>query len=94
MKKPSHGNGSGKFEIGQHDMGGWVRICAGRVNLPDDLPVYLSQALSDWFLQRPHLHMRCVVPIQKDGDTMELHAWYDAHLFPATQEPQPEGGPG
>lgn len=55
MQKPSHGNGSGKFEVGQHDMGGWVRICAGRANLPDDLPVYLSQALSDWFRQRPHL---------------------------------------
>jgi hypothetical protein len=43
MKRP-HGNGSGKFEIGHHDMGGWVRIVAGRHNLPDDLPVFLSQA--------------------------------------------------
>lgn len=91
MKPRPHGNGSGKFEIGQHDMGGWVRICAGRQNLPEDLPVYLSQALSDWFRQRPHLHMRCVVPIQRDGNTVELHAWYDAHLFPAIQGPQPEG---
>ncbi len=33
------GNGSGKFEIGRHDMGGWVRVCAGTQNLPDDLPV-------------------------------------------------------
>ena len=46
MKKPSHGNGSGKFEIGQHDMGGWVRIVAGRQNLPEDLAVYLSSALT------------------------------------------------
>src|SRR5205809_722021 len=42
MKKQPHGNGSGKFEIGSHDMGGWVRICAGRQHLPENLPVYLS----------------------------------------------------
>jgi hypothetical protein len=71
-------------------MGGWVRICAGHQELPDDLAVYLSQALSHWFRQRPQLHMRCVVPIQKDGNTVELHAWYDAHLFPALQGPEPE----
>ena len=87
---PGGGNGSGKFEIGYHDMGGWVRVCAGKHNLPDDLAVYLSQALSDWFRQRPHLRMRCAVPIQRDGNTVELHAWYDAHLFPALQGPQPE----
>jgi hypothetical protein len=33
-------------EIGQHDMGGRVRTVASRQNLPDDLPVYPSQALS------------------------------------------------
>jgi hypothetical protein len=22
-----------------------------------------------------------VVPISKDGDTVELHAWYEQHLF-------------
>jgi hypothetical protein len=93
MKRPQ-GNGSGKFEIGQQDMGGWVRIVPGRQNLPDDLAVYLSRALSDWFRQRPHLRMRCVVPVQRDGDTVELHAWYEAHLFPPLQGPKPdEPGP-
>lgn len=79
--KPGGGNGSGKFESGQHDMGGWVLVCTGRQHLPEDLPVFLSQALSDWFRQRPQLRMRCVVPIHKDGNTVELHAEYDAHLF-------------
>lgn len=88
---PGGGNGSGKFEIGHHDMGGWVRVCASRHNVPDELPVYLSQALADWFRQKPHLHMRCVVPIQRDGNTVELHGWYDAHLFQPIQGPQPEG---
>jgi hypothetical protein len=31
-----------------------------------------------------------VAPIQKDGDTVELHAWYDARLFPAMQGPKSE----
>jgi hypothetical protein len=92
--KPGGGNGSGKFEIGVHDMGGWVRVCTGRHNLPDDLPVFLSQALSDWFRQRPHLRMRCVMPAQRDGNTVELHSWYDTHLFPSLQGPKPvEGEP-
>jgi hypothetical protein len=89
--KPGGGNGSGKFVISQHDMGGWVRVCASKANLPDDLPVYLSQTLSEWFRQRPHLHLRFVVPIQRDGDTVKLHAWYDVHLFPAVKGPRPEG---
>ena len=29
-------------------------------------------ALADWFRQHPHLRMRCVVPIQSDGNTIEL----------------------
>jgi hypothetical protein len=90
MKERSSGNGSGKFEIEQHDMGGWVRVYASSDDVPDELPVYLSQAVSDWFRQRPHLRMRCAVPIQRDGDTVELHAWYDGHVFPALQGPQPD----
>jgi hypothetical protein len=70
-------------------MGGWVRFCAGKVNLPDDLPIFLSQALSGWFRQRPYLRMRCVVPIQQDGNTVELHAWYDAYVFQPLQGPAP-----
>jgi hypothetical protein len=88
--KRSLGNGSGRFEIGQHDMGGWVRIVAGRQDLPDDLPVYLSSVLAEWFRQRPQLRMRCVVPINQDGCTVELHAWYEAHVFPPAQGPRPE----
>jgi hypothetical protein len=36
--------------------------------------------------------MRCVVPIQKDGTTVELHAWFECHLFPPTpMGPAPTG---
>ena len=72
MKRP-HGNGSGKFEIGRHDMGGWVQVCAAGPSLPDDLPVLLSQELTDWLRAHPNLRMCCVVPIQKDGNTVEMH---------------------
>jgi hypothetical protein len=66
-------------------------VSPGKQELPEDLAVYLSQALTEWFRQRPHLRMRCVLPITRDGKTVELHAWYDAHLFPVYQGPQPEG---
>jgi hypothetical protein len=91
MNPKPGGNGTGEFETGQHDMGGWVRVFGGRQDLPDDLPLYLSQAVTEWFRRRPHLHMRCVVPIQRDGNTVELHAWYEAHVFEQIQGPQPQG---
>jgi hypothetical protein len=90
MGSKSRGNGSGKIDIAQADMGGWVRVNATSRDLPDDLPLFLSQALTEWFRQRPHLRMRCIVPIAHDGTTVELHAWYDAHVFPVFQGPQPE----
>lgn len=37
--KPKHGNrnGSGRFEIGFQDMGGWVRVNARVPGLPDEV---------------------------------------------------------
>ena len=96
MKQP-HGNGSPGVELGQAEMGGWVRVYPGRTTgLPADLPVYLSDALANWFRQRPHFHLRCVVPICKEGTTVELHGWYDVHLLPPsglgpTPRPEPHG---
>jgi hypothetical protein len=80
--KGSHGNGDSGLEIGQTDMDGWVRVypavggsntAARTADLPNDLPVYLSQTLANWFRQRPHLHLRSVVPVCRDGTTVELH---------------------
>ena len=66
-------------------MGGWVRDHPNRLqNLPEDLPVYLSQSLTEWFRPRLHLRMRLVVLITHDGTTMELHASFDCHVFPPT----------
>jgi hypothetical protein len=87
------GNGSSRFEISQLDMGGWVRVYAVGSSFPPDLPIFLSHTLTEWFRQRPQYCLRCVVPIQRDGNTVELHAWYDAHVFPPTPEaPHPLKG--
>ena len=88
--KGQPGNGSSRFEIGQADMGGWVRINASGAALPDDLPTFLAHTLADWFRQRPQFRLVCVVPISRDGTTVELHGWYECHVFPATPScPQP-----
>jgi hypothetical protein len=89
MRSKPGGNGSGKFQVDQQDMGGWVRISARGHDLPADLPVFLSQSLTDWFRKRPHFFLRCVTSIQRDGDTVELHAWYVSHIFPVLQGPKP-----
>src|SRR5262245_58224361 len=87
MKRP-RGNGSGKFEIGAHDMGGWVRVIAGKGTLPEAIGACLSQHLAYWFRDRPQLRLRFVVPINRDGTTIELHGWYDVHLLPPPQPPE------
>jgi hypothetical protein len=87
------GNGSGKFNVHQRDMGGWVRVFTDPMaTVPDDVAVFLSHAMTDWFRQRPHLRMRTVVPVARDGNTVELHAWYDLGVFPDLARQQP--GPG
>jgi hypothetical protein len=82
MRIPKPGNGSGKFDVGVHDMGGWVRVIAGGTAPQDgNLPFYLAHRLSHWLRENAHLRLLCVVPISKDGDTVELHAWYEQHVF-------------
>jgi hypothetical protein len=72
------------------DLGGWVRVYTDeRASVPEDLVVYLSQTLAEWFRQRPQLLRQCVVPVSRGGDTVELHAWYRVHVLPALQGPAP-----
>jgi hypothetical protein len=64
-------------------MGGWVRVFTDHgAAVPEDLAVFLSLALTEWFRQRPQLRIRAVVPVVRGGETTELHAWYDAGVFP------------
>jgi hypothetical protein len=85
MNYPTHGNGSGKFDVGAHDMGGWVRVIAGPTSAHvEDLGFFLAHRLSMWFRENPYLHVLSVVPINKDGRTIELYGWYAQHLFSDT----------
>lgn len=84
MKKQAGGNGDTKFLVSQMDMGGWIRVYVEQGHPPPDLPVYLSQTVADWFRRKPGLRLKCVVPVCRDGDTVELHAWYESHLFDPT----------
>jgi hypothetical protein len=95
MKHHTSGNGSGQFNVHSQDMGGWVRVYTDKLaSIPEDLGLYLSLTLADWFRQNPVLALRFVVPVCRDGTTVELHAWYDAHVFPpsiASPQPHPPG---
>ena len=71
-----------RFEIVQENMGGWVRVFLGRGEPTGELAKFLSHSLTDWMRKRPHLRVRFVVPVNRDGDTVELHAWYDQVQFP------------
>lgn len=82
-----------RFEIVQEDMGGWVRVYLGRGEPAGELAKFLSHALTSWVRARPHLCLRMIVPISRDGDTVELHAWYEQHLFPDTST-MASPGPG
>jgi len=85
MKHQPGGNGSSKGVIHQEDVGGWVRVFTDNPGpLPPDFALYLSASLSEWFRKMPQRRMRTVVPIQRDGDTVELHCWFDVVLLPAT----------
>ena len=86
------GNGSGKVNVHARDEGGWLRVFTDPLSsVPDELPIWLSHAATAWFRQRPHLHIVAVMPVVRDGETVELHAWYTQHAFPdlSGQRPSP-----
>jgi len=58
--------------------------------VPPDLPAYLSLTLTEWFRQRPQLRMRTVLAVTREGSTVELHAWYELHVFPGPLRAGPE----
>lgn len=78
-----------RFEIGREDMGGWVRVYLGRGEPTGELARFLSQTLTIWQREHPHLRVRHIVPVNRDGDTVELHAWYEQVLFADTSRTAP-----
>jgi hypothetical protein len=70
-------------QIHNMDLGGWLRFFSNpeTKDLPD-LPFYLSYAVSQFFRTRPHYRPYAIVPIHKDGKTVEMHVWYAQVGFP------------
>ena len=83
-----------RFEIVPEDMGGWVRVYLGRGEPTGEVAKFLSHSLTVWMRERPHLRVRFVVPINRDGDTVELHAWYDQVSFTDTSPMAPPESDG
>ena len=73
--------GGPRIAINQQDMGGWVRVYLGQGDPGGDVASYLSHALNGWFRERPHLRLRFVLPVSRQGNTVELHAWYEQVWF-------------
>jgi len=66
-----------RIGINQLDMGGWVRVYLGQGEPTGEIAHFLSHALNGWFRERPHLRLRLVLPVTRNGNTVELHAWYE-----------------
>ena len=70
-----------RIGINQLDMGGWVRVYLGQGEPTGEIAHFLSHALNGWFRERPHLRLRLILPVTRNGNTVELHAWYEQILF-------------
>ncbi len=65
------------FEIDIEEHMGFVRVLMGRGEPTGELAQFLSATLAQWIDQHPELRILAVVPINRDGDTVELHAWFE-----------------
>ena len=65
--------------INRLDMGtGWaVFLASGTPPKPEDLPLYLSEAVAAWLKQTPSLTVRATLPIVRNGNTIAVHVWFD-----------------
>lgn len=76
--QPEHATMSDRtFEIDIEDHMGFVRVLMGRGEPTGELAQFLSATLAGWIQQHPEVRILAVVPINRDGDTVELHAWFE-----------------
>ena len=66
-----------KFEINIEDHMGFLRITMGRGEPAGELAQFLSATLAQWITDHPENYLLAVAPISRDGDTVELHAWFE-----------------
>jgi hypothetical protein len=84
-----------RIQVHHVDVGGWLRFFtdADSTDHPD-LAFYLSYAVTQWFRANPHYRLRFILPINKSGNTVEMHAWYEQHLFADRSGIHSENGSG
>jgi len=57
---------------------GWCLFTGGDPPPPDDqLPFAMHEMLQRWLRQNPHLKVRTVFPIVRNGNTIAVHVWFD-----------------
>ena len=49
----------------------------GRCEPIGELAPFLSGTLAQWMQNNPDQRIIAVAPISRDGDTVELHAWFE-----------------
>ncbi len=78
-----HGNKTMErtFEINVEDQGGFLRVFMGHGEPTGELAPFLSRTLAHWIRDNQQFQILAVVPINRDGDTVELHAWYEPRMI-------------
>jgi hypothetical protein len=82
------GNGHGQGKVLATDKGGWVIFYPEALdNLPERLPILLSQVMENWFGQRPQVRCKSAVGIVMGGQTVAIHAFYEQVSWPQPVAP-------
>lgn len=66
-----------RFSIVVEKKRNWIRVFMGKGEPTGELSRFLSDALAQWIIDNPKLRIISVAPISRDGDTVELHAWFE-----------------
>jgi hypothetical protein len=62
--------------VRHEDMGTWVRFCLSEEEQGSASTVCLSQAVAEWFRERPNASLITAYGIERGGKTVEIHAFY------------------
>ncbi len=73
---------NGKINVHIENKGGWIRVFLHDDAPAEDLTPYLSHTLTNWIRKNNQYQIRFVIPITRDGNTVEFHAWYQQVHFP------------
>ena len=69
-----------RYKITVKDKGGWARVYLSSEEPAGEVAQRLSECLTVWMRKSPHLRVKFIVPITSNGDTSELHAWYEQQV--------------